>query len=104
MESYIRSESYASVSQKTNWIQQIESKQENKYIELIEKLIRLCTSECPNFQERLRKPNYGTREESKRPETENEVKTENRLYSPTKISNQITTLLSQSPKDLLSVH
>ena len=74
MESSIGTQSYASVSQ--NRIQQIESKQENKYLELIEKLVRLSENDRPNFQERLRKAYHGTREESKRPETDNEAKTE----------------------------
>ena len=41
---YMGTQSYDSVSQKTNWIKQTGSKQENKCIELIEKLVRLRTS------------------------------------------------------------
>ena len=82
--SYMGTQSFACISQKTNQIQQTESKQENKYIELIEKLVRLSASEWLNFQEQLRKSYHATWEELKRPETDNEAKTENRLGSPTK--------------------
>ena len=60
------------------------AKQENKYIELIEKLVRLSASEWPNFQEQKRKSYHATREELKRSETDNEAKTENIPDFPTK--------------------
>ena len=84
VDSYMGTQSYASTSQKINRIQQIESKQENKYIEFVEKLARLSASERPNFQEQMRKSYHATREESKRPENDNVAKTENRPDSTTK--------------------
>ena len=50
----------------------------------MEKLIQLELNGWPKFQEQLRKSYHTTQEESKRPETDNVVKTENRLDSPTK--------------------
>ena len=83
VESYMGTQSYASISRKTNRIQQTDSKQENEYIELIEKLVRLSASEWLNFQEQQRKSYLAAWGESKGPETDNVVKTENRKDSPT---------------------
>ena len=41
VESFMGTQSYASVMQKINWTQETESKQENKYFEPIEKLVQL---------------------------------------------------------------
>ena len=91
-------QSYASVSQKTNQIQQTESKQENKYIEFIEKLVWLSASESLNFQKWLRKSYHATREESKRPKTDDAVKTDNRPDSPTKTTPPNNNIPKSNPQ------
>ena len=79
---------YASVAQRVDT-----TNQDNKYRTLMGKLIYMEPNDWPNFQEQLRKSYLATQEESKRPETDNVGKTENRPDIPTKASHQITALL-----------
>ena len=66
VESYMGTRSYASVTQRINKINPPEKKnQENKYLELINKLLSLSASEWPSFQEQLKNAYREAQEETK---------------------------------------
>lgn len=82
----MKTQTYARVAKMTEETNQVETKQETKYLALVERLLQVSVDEWSNFQKCLRSVYYETQEETKnksKPET-NETKPTNRPGSPAK--------------------